>query len=70
MNCKSEVDIGRDGGTSHVADGNVIIFEVFQRRMRAGKGARTRVTMTDSRVFGDHSSRMWRRDRTRLGGGG
>ena len=65
----SEVDIGRDQGASHVADGNVILFEVLQRRMRARGRARMRVATMDMRILGDHSSRTWGRDRMWLGGG-
>ena len=67
--CESEVDVRGDRGTGHVADGNVVIFEVFQRRTRARRGAGVGVATADTRVLRDHSSRMRRRDRTRLGGG-
>ena len=66
---ESEVDVRGDWGTGHVANGNVIVFEVFQRRTRARRGARMGVTTVDMRVLRDHSSRTWRRDRTGLGGG-
>ena len=68
--CESEVDVRGDRGTGNVADGNVVVFEVFQRRTRARRGAGAGVATADTRVLGDHSLRMGRRDRTRLGGGG
>ena len=67
---ESEVDVRRDRGTHHVGNGNVVIIKVLEGRMRTRGGTRAWVTATDTRVFWDHSSGTWRRDRTRLGGGG
>ena len=67
--CESEVNVQRDGGTSHVGDGDVIIIKVFERRMRTRRRAGERVATTDARILGNHSSGARRRNGTWLGRG-
>ena len=64
--CESEVNVRRDGGASHVGDGDVVIIKVFERGTRTRRGTGARVATTDARVLGDHSSGTRRRNRTRL----
>ena len=63
---ESEVDVGRNWGTSHVGNGDVIILKFFSWGARVRRGMRTRIMMTDTGVLGNHPSRVWRRDWTRL----
>ena len=44
---KSEINVGGDWGTSHVCDGDIVIFQVSQRGTRTRGGTGTRVTAMD-----------------------
>ena len=66
---ESEVNVRRDGGASHVSDGDVVVIKVFEGRVRARRGTRTGVVAADARVLGDHSAGTRRRYGARSGGG-
>ena len=64
--CKSEVSERRDRGAGHVGDGNIVILEVFQGRMRTRRGMGVGVVAMKDGVFRDHPAGMRGRNRVRL----
>ena len=63
---ESEVNVRRDGGASHVGDGDIIVIKVFERGTRTRRGTGVWVATTDARVLGDHPPGTRGRNGTRL----